>query len=110
MPRPQLFASDRPLASHAHVPSKITVEIFHQFQDFMTYKSNLLRLPSQARALPPGAVALRRTRFALGWSQERMARELGIDVKTYRNRETARVVDPVFDGYVLLLSQRKEAA
>lgn len=76
----------------------------------MTVKSNLLRLPSQARALPPGAVALRRTRFALGWSQERMAQQFGIDVKTYRNRETARVVCPVFDGFVALLAARKEAA
>jgi DNA-binding XRE family transcriptional regulator len=75
----------------------------------MTVKSNLLRLPGQTRQVSAGAVAIRRMRCALGWSQERMAERLGISVRTYRNRETARVVDPVFDGYLELLSSKKAA-
>jgi len=49
-------------------------------------------------------------RCELGWSQERMAQHLGISVRTYRDREAARVVDPVFDGYLKLVSAKKEAA
>jgi hypothetical protein len=39
-----------------------------------------------------------------------MAAHLGVGVRTYRRRETARVVDPVMDGYLQLVAQRKEAA
>lgn len=59
--------------------------------------------------LLPGDVAAR-MRCSLGWSQERMAQHYGVSVRTYRNRETACVVDPVFDGYLALLSAKKEAA
>lgn len=76
----------------------------------MTAKTNVLRLPSQARAVSPGAVAIRRMRCSLGWTQERMAQHYGVSVETYRRRETARIVDPMFDGYMALLAARKEAA
>lgn len=39
-----------------------------------------------------------------------MAQHYGVSVETYRRRETARIVDPVFDGYIALLAARKEAA
>jgi transcriptional regulator with XRE-family HTH domain len=57
-----------------------------------------------------GSIALLRMRHELGWTQERMAAHYGVSVKTYRRRETARKVDPVFDGFVALLAARKEAA
>lgn len=76
----------------------------------MTVKSNVLRLPSQARPISAGAVAIRRMRCSLGWSQERMAQHLGVSIRTYRRRETACVVDPVFDGWLALMAARKEAA
>lgn len=76
----------------------------------MITKTNLLRLPSQASPNMSGANALRRLRCSLGWTQERMAAHYGVSIKTYRRRETARVVDPVFDGFVALQLARKEAA
>lgn len=76
----------------------------------MTAKATITRLPSQARPKSAGAIAIRRMRCSLGWSQERMAAHYGMSIRAYRNRETARVVDPVFDGFVALLAARKEAA
>lgn len=66
----------------------------------------LFTLPVPARRAAAGR--LRRARLALGWSQERAARELGIGVRTLRDLELGRARMTALEA-LCVLEQEGEA-
>jgi transcriptional regulator with XRE-family HTH domain len=69
--------------------------------------AKVLPFPTPARRAAAGR--LRRARVALGWSQERAARELGIGVRTLRDLELGRARMTAIEA-LCVLEQRFQAA
>lgn len=70
--------------------------------------AKLATLPISARRA--AAARLRRARAAIGWSQERAARELGIGVRTLRDMELGRARMTALEALCTLEARHAQAA